>query len=217
MLQRGEERVQLGQRGTLRRLQRLHRRHSPGGFIFIESVQLIQTLEEQQIRDLLDDFEGIGNAAGPEGVPDAVNLAADIAGEHVSSIDEIVYGRRAAWFHAKTPELDFKNREWTLIHANEETSQYAAYFSRVLLIRVYSRSLAVTFILSKRPNQRPMRWFPICGRFELAGFSPAEECAGRCDQRQFSFSVSLRAFGKTRKQLKRKGRRPKPGTGDGIP
>jgi hypothetical protein len=33
--------------------------------------------------DLLDDLQGIGNAAGPEGVPDLIDLIFDGAGNHV--------------------------------------------------------------------------------------------------------------------------------------
>jgi len=36
---------------------------------------------------LLDDFVGVGDAAGSEGVPDAVDLVADVACEHVRILD----------------------------------------------------------------------------------------------------------------------------------
>jgi hypothetical protein len=39
-------------------------------------------VKEQQIGDLLDDFEGIGDTAGPEGIPERVYFTADFAGEH---------------------------------------------------------------------------------------------------------------------------------------
>jgi hypothetical protein len=45
-------------------------------------VQFVEALEEQQVGDLLDDFEGIGDAARPESVPEGVNFTADFAGEH---------------------------------------------------------------------------------------------------------------------------------------
>ncbi len=54
----------------------------PDGFEFFERVQLVQTLDEQQVSDLLDDFERVGDPAGPEGIPDLVDLIANFAGEH---------------------------------------------------------------------------------------------------------------------------------------
>ncbi len=37
---------------------------------------VVQALEEEQVGDLLDDLDGIGDAAGPKAVPDAVDLIA---------------------------------------------------------------------------------------------------------------------------------------------
>ncbi len=62
----------------------LHRLFEPGGFVFLQGMEVVEAAEEQQIGDLLDDFERVGDAAGPEGVPDAVNLVADVASEHGS-------------------------------------------------------------------------------------------------------------------------------------
>ena len=53
-----------------------------GGLVFLEGVEVVEALEEEQVGDLLDDLEGIGNAAGPEGIPEGINFTADIAGEH---------------------------------------------------------------------------------------------------------------------------------------
>jgi hypothetical protein len=39
-------------------------------------VQIVQPPQKQQIGDLLDDFERVGDPPGPEGVPDAVDLIA---------------------------------------------------------------------------------------------------------------------------------------------
>jgi hypothetical protein len=38
----------------------------PGGLVLFQRMEIVQPLEEEQVGDLLDDFEGIGNAAGPE-------------------------------------------------------------------------------------------------------------------------------------------------------
>ena len=53
-----------------------------GGLALFEFLNLVQALEEEQIGDLFDDFDRVGDAAGPEGVPDAVNLIANVAGYH---------------------------------------------------------------------------------------------------------------------------------------
>lgn len=53
------------------------------GQVLFEGGLVVQAAEEKQVGDLLHDFEGVGDAAGPEGVPDAIDLAADFTGEHV--------------------------------------------------------------------------------------------------------------------------------------
>ena len=53
----------------------LDRLLEPGGLVLLERVQVVEPAQEQQVGDLLDDFERVGDAAGPEGVPDAVDLA----------------------------------------------------------------------------------------------------------------------------------------------
>jgi hypothetical protein len=45
-------------------------------------VQIVEALEEQQISDLLDDFERIGNAARLEGIPEGINLVANSSRNH---------------------------------------------------------------------------------------------------------------------------------------
>jgi len=45
-------------------------------------VQIVQSADEEQVGDLLDDFDGIGDAAGPEGIPDLIDLILDGAGDH---------------------------------------------------------------------------------------------------------------------------------------
>ena len=60
----------------------LHRLLEPVRLRLLQGVQIVQPLEEKQVGDLLNDFEGVGNAAGSEGVPEGVNLAANRSGEH---------------------------------------------------------------------------------------------------------------------------------------
>src|SRR5688572_16703618 len=52
------------------------------GLVLLQRVQVVEAAEKEQIRNLLDDFKGVGDAAGPERVPDAVDLTADIACQH---------------------------------------------------------------------------------------------------------------------------------------
>ena len=55
-----------------------------GGFALLERVQLVQTLDEQQVGELLDDRERVRDAAGPHGVPDSVDLGLQLTGDHDS-------------------------------------------------------------------------------------------------------------------------------------
>lgn len=57
------------------------REFQAGGFVLLQRMQVIEPLQEQQVSDLLDDFERVGDAAGPEGISEGVNLAEDIAVE----------------------------------------------------------------------------------------------------------------------------------------
>lgn len=50
--------------------------------VFLEGVDLVQALDEEQVGELLDDGERIGDAAGPQGVPDAVDFGFDFASDH---------------------------------------------------------------------------------------------------------------------------------------
>jgi hypothetical protein len=45
-------------------------------------VQVVQAADEQQVGDLLDHLQRVGDAAGPEGIPDLVDLVLDVAGDH---------------------------------------------------------------------------------------------------------------------------------------
>lgn len=53
----------------------------PRGFVVRECVQVVET-EAQQLGDLLDHFNGIRDAAGPERVPDLVDRTLDGASDH---------------------------------------------------------------------------------------------------------------------------------------
>jgi hypothetical protein len=44
------------------------------GLVFFAGMRVIKAAHEQQVRDLLDDFERIGDAARPKGIPDPVDL-----------------------------------------------------------------------------------------------------------------------------------------------
>ena len=52
------------------------------GLALLQRVQVVEPLDEEQVGDLLDDLERIGDAARPEGIPEGVDLTADFAGEH---------------------------------------------------------------------------------------------------------------------------------------
>ena len=52
------------------------------GLVFLQRVQIVEALQKEQVGDLLDDFEGVGNAAGPEGIPEGINLIANVSGDH---------------------------------------------------------------------------------------------------------------------------------------
>ena len=64
----------------------LHRLFEPGGLVLIQRVKVVQTAQEEQVGDLLDDLQGVGDTTGPEGVPDLVDLALDVAGDHVEVV-----------------------------------------------------------------------------------------------------------------------------------
>jgi hypothetical protein len=68
--------LSLGKEALLRRLL------FPVGLQFLGDLQFVQALEEEQVGDLLNDFERIGNPARPESVPDAVDLIANFTSEH---------------------------------------------------------------------------------------------------------------------------------------
>jgi hypothetical protein len=52
--------------------------------LFSARVEIVEPPQEEEVGDLLDDLERVRDASRPEGVPDAVDLAAKLAGEHMS-------------------------------------------------------------------------------------------------------------------------------------
>ena len=52
----------------------LDRLLQPGGLVLFQRLQVVEPAQEEQVGDLLDDLERVGDAARPEGVPDAVDL-----------------------------------------------------------------------------------------------------------------------------------------------
>jgi hypothetical protein len=72
------------------KIRRVHRRSEPGGAVLFQRVQVVQPAQEEQIGDLLDHLERVGDAAGPEGVPDLVDLALDVAGDHEEMLRMVV-------------------------------------------------------------------------------------------------------------------------------
>jgi hypothetical protein len=53
------------------------------GLVLLQGLEVVQALDEEEIGDLLDHREGVRDPAGPEGVPDAVDLVADFTCEHL--------------------------------------------------------------------------------------------------------------------------------------
>ena len=62
----------------------LDRLPGAGGLVLLARVQLVQPLDEQQVGELLDDRERVRDAAGPQGVPDSVDLGLQLTGDHDS-------------------------------------------------------------------------------------------------------------------------------------
>ena len=60
----------------------LHRLLQPIGSIFFPRVDFVEPAQEQEVGDLLDDLDRIGDAARPEGVPDRVDFRAKFPRQH---------------------------------------------------------------------------------------------------------------------------------------
>ena len=54
------------------------------GLVLLQGVQVVQTPQKEQVGDLLQNLHGVGDAARPKRVPDAVDLALDGSGDHAS-------------------------------------------------------------------------------------------------------------------------------------
>lgn len=52
------------------------------GLVLLAGLDVIETAHEQKVGDLLDHLERIGDAAGPEGIPDLIDLRANFTVEH---------------------------------------------------------------------------------------------------------------------------------------
>ena len=59
-----------------------HRFAEAVGPVLLEGLEIVEALEEQEVGELLHDFERVGDPARPERVPDAVDLGADVTGQH---------------------------------------------------------------------------------------------------------------------------------------
>ena len=52
------------------------------GLLLGQRVEVIQAADEQQVGDLFDHLQRIGDAARPERIPDPVDIALQLAGDH---------------------------------------------------------------------------------------------------------------------------------------
>lgn len=60
----------------------LHPLVEPMGLVLLQLVQIVKAADKQQIGDLFDHLQRIRNAAGPESVPNAIDLILDVTGDH---------------------------------------------------------------------------------------------------------------------------------------
>ena len=64
----------------------LHRLAEAVRLVLLARMGLVEPAHEQQVGDLLDHLERIGDAARPEGVPDLVDLRAEFTCQHALSV-----------------------------------------------------------------------------------------------------------------------------------
>ena len=60
----------------------LNRLAGPRGFAFCGNLVVVKPLEEQQVGDLLDDLQRVGDASRPKSIPHAVYLRLQFPGNH---------------------------------------------------------------------------------------------------------------------------------------
>lgn len=60
----------------------LHRPAEARGFALLQRVEVVEPFQEQEIGDLLNHLQRVGNPAGPEAIPDPVDLVAEFASQH---------------------------------------------------------------------------------------------------------------------------------------
>ena len=53
-----------------------------GSLVFVGGVDLDEPPDEQQVGELLDDGEGVSDAASPHGIPNAVDFRLEFSGDH---------------------------------------------------------------------------------------------------------------------------------------
>ena len=58
-------------------------RHNAADLVFFNGVKIVQSTQKEQLGDLLDHIDGVGNAAGTGGILVGVDFASQFAGEHV--------------------------------------------------------------------------------------------------------------------------------------
>jgi hypothetical protein len=80
-----------------------------GGLVFLERVEFVEPLDEQQVGELLDDRERIGDAARTQRVPDAVDFGFDFASDH--SMHRVLAARRAGVEVGLSEVTDFSRAE----------------------------------------------------------------------------------------------------------
>lgn len=65
---------------------------------FLEGLHLVEPAEENQVSDLLDDRDGVGDAARPEGFPEAVDFGFELSCDHGCKESEKGIAKDENWF-----------------------------------------------------------------------------------------------------------------------
>src|SRR6266481_1253575 len=93
VLQPGPTHLLIGEAATLTYLVLTRREYPPCdrllktvSLVLLASMRLVQPAHEQQVGDLLDHLERVGNATRPKGIPDPVNLGAKFPRQHATPI-----------------------------------------------------------------------------------------------------------------------------------